>query len=105
MNSFTNRPTEVTATDLGYQPSYDLCAELCATFWRKGKQRCVAFDWRMSNHDCEYLKDIEERNALMLFVWSVLLWQDKGLLPQHTKTCGYSNSGPLNLEKEPCYRL
>ncbi|CAE7662890.1 unnamed protein product [Symbiodinium pilosum] len=74
LNGWNILSTPVTATDLGYQPSYDLCAELCATFWRKGKQRCVAFDWRMSNHDCEYLKD-------------------KGLLPQHTKTCGYSNSG------------
>ena len=57
MNGWTILSMPVTATDLGFQPSFDLCAELCSTFWRNGTQRCVAFDWRMSNHDCEFLKD------------------------------------------------
>ncbi|CAE7415195.1 hypothetical protein AK812_SmicGene2899 [Symbiodinium microadriaticum] len=73
-NGWTFLSMPVTATDLGYQPSFDLCAELCSTFWRNGTQRCVAFDWRMSNHDCEFLKD-------------------QGRLPNHTKSCAYSNSG------------
>ena len=64
----------VGSTDLGMQPSYNFCAELCSTFWRNGRQRCIGFDWRMSQHDCEDLK----RN---------------GMIPQFTKSCGYSNSG------------
>ncbi|CAE7263995.1 unnamed protein product [Symbiodinium natans] len=74
VNGWNYLSTPVTTSDLGYQPSFDLCAELCATFWRNGTQRCVAFDWRMSNHDCEYMKD-------------------QGMLPNHTKSCAYSNSG------------
>ena len=40
----------------------------------KKNPRCIGFDWRMSQHDCEDLK----RN---------------GMIPQFTKSCGYSNSG------------
>ncbi|CAJ1386166.1 unnamed protein product [Effrenium voratum] len=64
----------VSASDLGRQPSFDFCAELCATFWRDGTQRCIGFDWRMSQHDCGFL-------------------QRDGLLPNKTSACGYSNSG------------
>jgi hypothetical protein len=40
------------------------------------QRRCIGFDWRMSQHDCEHLK----RN---------------GMIPSFTKSCGYSNSGTL----------
>ena len=43
---------------------------------KRRKRRCIGFDWRMSQHDCEHLK----RN---------------GMIPSFTKSCGYSNSGTL----------
>lgn len=70
--SYVNHP--VSGTDLGLTPSFSFCAEICSTFWRKGSRRCIGFDWRMSNHDCESLTR-------------------SGQLPNFTKTCAYSNSG------------
>lgn len=74
VNGWSYISLPVGSTDLGMQPSYGFCAELCSTFWRNGRQRCIGFDWRMSQHDCEHLK----RN---------------GMIPSFTKSCGYSNSG------------
>ena len=42
--------------------------------------RCIGFDWRMSQHDCEFMKN-----------------QD--MLPNFTKSCGYSNSGAFPFSK------
>ena len=36
----------VGSTDLGMQPSYGFCAELCSTFWRNGRQRSHWQHWR-----------------------------------------------------------
>ena len=47
---------------------------LCAVFWRKDSRRCIGFDWRMSQTDCESL-------------------EQEGKLPNKTKKCGYSNGG------------
>lgn len=50
-----------------------LVVVILASIFKKNP-RCIGFDWRMSQHDCEDLK----RN---------------GMIPQFTKSCGYSNSG------------
>jgi len=69
--SYTDVP--VTASDLGWQPTHHVCAELCATFWRKGGTRCIGFNWNMANNECEAL-------------------QHEGKLPNLTR-CAFSNSG------------